>query len=77
LILGDVSDVIKDEQIVAIEFCNRAFEGQVATSDLELLYEIGRACEQHAPSVLDQGKPERCREMALAAARRAIEGCKA
>jgi len=71
LILGDVSEVVENEQIVAVELCNGAFEGQVATRDLELLYEIGRTCEQHAPSVLDQGKPERCREMALAAARRA------
>src|SRR6267154_939745 len=69
LILGDVSEVIKDEQIVTVELCNRAFEGQIATSELELLYEIGRTREQHAPSVLDQGKPERCREMALATAR--------
>src|SRR6266853_1456808 len=55
--------------LVTVELCNRAFEGQIATSDLELLYEIGRTREQHAPSVLDQGKPERCREMALATAR--------
>ena len=38
---------VKDKQIVTVELCNRAFEGEVATSDLELLYEIGRACEQH------------------------------
>jgi hypothetical protein len=41
LILGDVSEVIKDEQIVAIEPGDRMFEGQVATGDLELLDEIG------------------------------------
>src|SRR5260370_34811528 len=68
LILGDVSEVIENEQIVAIELCNRAFESQVATGDLKLLYEIGCAHEQHAPSVLDQAKPEGCREMALPAA---------
>ena len=50
-----------------------AFEGQVAASDLQPLDEIGGAREQHAPSVLDEGEPERCREMALAAAGRAEE----
>src|SRR3954468_22193915 len=73
LILGDVSEVVKDEQIVAIELVDFAFEGQVATGDLELLYEIGCACEQHTPSILDQGKSECCREMALAGAWRAEE----
>jgi len=41
LILGDVSEVVEDQQIVAVEFADCAFEGEVATSDLELLYEIG------------------------------------
>src|SRR6266436_4610790 len=36
LILGDVGDVVEDEQIVAVELGGRAFEGQLATSDLEL-----------------------------------------
>ena len=71
LILGDIGKVIEDEQIVAVELGDRAFEGQLATSDLEPLDEIGGAGEHHAPSILDQGKPERRRQMALAAARRA------
>ena len=51
----------------------RAFESQLATSDLEPLHEISGAGEHHAPSILDQGEPERCRQMALAAARWAEE----
>jgi len=61
LILGDVGDVVEDEQIVAVELGGRAFEGQLATSDLELLHKISGAGKHHAPSILDQGEPERCR----------------
>src|SRR5206468_6501174 len=57
--------------IVAVELGDRAFEWQFATSGLELLHEISGASKQHAPSTLDQSEPERCRQMALAAARRA------
>src|ERR1700741_409150 len=35
----------------------------------DLLHEIGGTGKQHAPSILDQSEPERCRQMALAAAR--------
>ena len=73
LILGDVGEIIEDEQMVAVELGNRGFEGELATSDLEPLHEIGGAGEHHAPSILDQGKPKRCRQMALAAARWAEE----
>jgi len=68
LILGDVGDVVEDEQIVAVELGDSAFECQLATRDLQLLHEISGAGKQHAPSILDQGEPERCRQMALAAA---------
>src|SRR5437763_12503140 len=64
-----IGDVVEDEQIVTVELGDRAFEGQLATSDLEPLHEISGAGEQHAPSILDQGEPERCRQMALAAGR--------
>src|SRR5205814_5537495 len=43
LILGDVGDVVEDEQIVAVELGDRAFECELATSDLELLHQIGGA----------------------------------
>ena len=68
LIFRDVRDVIKDEQIVAVDLGDRVFKRELATSDLEPLYEIGCAREQHAPSILDQGKSKRSREMAFAAA---------
>src|SRR5450631_1288977 len=70
LILGDVGDVVEDKQIVAVELGDHAFEGQFATSNLEPLHEISGADKHHAPPILDQGEPERCRQMALAAARR-------
>src|SRR6516165_1646852 len=55
LIFGDVSEVIEDKQIVAVEFGDRIFKSELATSDLELLYEIGCAREQYAPPILAGG----------------------
>src|SRR5208282_5073442 len=41
LVLGDVSEVIEDEQVEAVQLGDGAFEGQLTTSDLEPLHEIG------------------------------------
>jgi short subunit dehydrogenase-like uncharacterized protein len=45
------------------------FQRQLAPCNLEPLHEIGGASKHHAPAVLDQCETERCRQMALAAAR--------
>ncbi len=71
LVLGDVGDVIKDQQMILVEFSDGAFEGKVSPGQLQLLDEIGGACEQYTPAILDQGKADRRGEMAFAAARRA------
>ena len=71
LILGDIGDVVEDEEIVAVEFAKRAFERQFPPCDLEPFDKIGGASEQDAPAILDKGKSQRRREMALAGARRA------
>src|SRR5260370_28827226 len=71
LILADIDDVIKDQQVILVELGERAFEGELAACNLQALDEIARAHEQHAPSVLDEREPDGCREMALASAGRA------
>ncbi len=71
LILGDVGDVVEDEEVVAVEFGDRAFKRQFAAGDLKPLHKIGGAGEQHPPAVFDEGETERGREMAFAHARRA------
>ena len=70
LILGDVGDVVEDEEIVAVEFGDRVFKRQFAAGDLKPLHKIARASEEHPPAVFDEGETERGREMAFAHAGR-------
>ena len=71
LILGDIGEIVEDQEIEAIEPIDGGLEIELATRHLELLDEIGGAGEEHAPSVLDQGEADGGREMALSAAGRA------
>ena len=41
LVLGDVRKVVEDQEMVAVEFGNGGFKGEVAACDLEPLHEIG------------------------------------
>ena len=68
LILGDVGEIVEDQEVEAVEPVDGGLEVEFAPRDLELLDEIGGAGEQDAPSVLDQGEADGCGEMALAAA---------
>ncbi len=70
LILGDVGEVVEDQQMEFVELGNGGFESEFAAGNLQPLDEIGGAGEQHAPAVFDEGEAERCRQVALAAARR-------
>jgi hypothetical protein len=69
-ILDDVSDVIEDEQVLAVEFGDRGFERQLAPRRLQALDKIGRAGEQDAPSVFDESEPNRRTQVAFPATRR-------
>jgi len=71
LILGDVGDIIEDEQVVAIELGDGGFEGQFLARDLQSLDEIGGAGEQDTIPGFDQRAADSCREMAFADAWRA------
>ena len=71
LVLGEVGEIIENEQVELVELGERALKGEVPTGLLQRLHEVGGAGEQHPVSVLDEGEPYGGREMALAAARRA------
>src|SRR3546814_19125002 len=48
------------------------WSSDVCSSDLlKLLDQLGRAGEQHAPTILDKLQPDGCRQVALSSARRA------
>ena len=59
--------------MILVELGERAFEGELAASDLQTLDEVAGLPEQDAPSVLDEREADRCREMALAGARRSSD----
>jgi len=54
--------------VILVELGDGAFEAEFAACDLQALDEFAGAHEQHAPSVLDESKPDGCCEMALAGA---------
>jgi hypothetical protein len=51
LILGDVGDVVEDQQLVLVELGDGGFEPQLPARHLQPLDEVGGADEQHAPAV--------------------------
>src|SRR5262249_60401302 len=69
LVLGDIGDVIEDQQMEFVELGNGGFESELAAGNLQPLDEISGAGRQHTPAGFDKGKAERCREVALATAR--------
>lgn len=70
LVLGDVDEIVEDEQIELVELGDGGFYLQFVAGDLQLLDEIGGSGEQHPPAVLDQREADGCGEMALSATRR-------
>ena len=58
LVLGDVGEVVEDQQVVAVEFGDGGLERQLPPGDLQPLHEIAGSGEQHAPAVLDQCEAE-------------------
>ena len=60
LVLGDIGDVVENQEVIFVELGDRRFEHEVAPRDLELLNEVGGSGEQHAAAVFDQGEAEGC-----------------
>ena len=68
MILADVDDVIKDEEVILVELGECTFKREFAACDLQALDEIAGAHEQHAPSILDEREADGGCQVALAAA---------
>jgi hypothetical protein len=63
LILGDVGDVVENQEMIFVELGDCRFESEIAQRDLELLDEVCRSGEQHAVTIFDQSQAERGRQM--------------
>ncbi len=55
LIAPRVGEVVEHQQVVAIQPGDGGFQGELLTSRLQALDDVGRAGEQRAVAVLDQG----------------------
>jgi hypothetical protein len=66
LILGDVGEIVEDQEMVLFELGDRGLEREFPSGDLKLLDEIGGSGEENPPSVLDQSQADGRREMRLA-----------
>ncbi len=67
LILADISEVIEDQEMAAVEPVDGGFQRQFAAGDLALLDEVGCAGEQHAPAIFDQRETDGRGEMGFPA----------
>ena len=66
LVLGDIGEVVEDQQVIFVEPGDRRFEAEIATGDLKPLHEVGGFREQDAPALFDQSQAERGRQMRFA-----------
>jgi hypothetical protein len=70
LVLGDIGQVVEDQQVIFVELGDRGFEAEIAARDLKFLHEVGGSGEQHAPALFHQGQAERGRQVRLSSAGR-------
>ena len=66
LVLGDIGQVVEDQQVIFVELGDRGFEAEIAARDLEFLHEVGGSSEQHPPALFYQSQAERGRQMRFA-----------
>ena len=67
LVLGNIGEVVEDQQVIFVELVDRGFEAEIASCELEPLNEIGGASKENTVAVLDQREAQGGREMGLAA----------
>jgi hypothetical protein len=67
LILGDVGEIVEDQQVILVEFGDCRFEEEIAPRDLEFPHEVRSPGEQRAPAVFDQGEAESRRQVRFSA----------
>ncbi len=63
LILGDVGEIVEDQQMIFVELVDRGFESEVASRGLQSLDEIRRSREENAPAAFDERQAERRRQV--------------
>ena len=63
--LGDVCDVIEDDQVELVEYCDGAFECEVDARQLQLLDQIGGSGEEGSVSALDESQSDGGGKMAF------------
>ena len=68
LILGDIGEVVEDEELESVEASEQVGEGEVASGALHLLHEVGGAGEEDAVTVFDEGASDGGGEVAFAGA---------
>ena len=73
LVFSDVAKVVKDKAVDAIEFGQQGGQGEVASSSLESLDEVGGAGEKDAVSGFDESVTDGGGDVAFAAAAAAKE----
>ncbi len=44
LILGDIGEIVEDQQMIFVEFGDRGLEEEIAARDLKFLHEVRRVC---------------------------------
>jgi len=71
--LGDLGDIVEDQQLVLVELGDGGLEPQLPARHLQPLDEVCGAHEQHALTALNESQTGCCRKMALAPAGRAKE----
>ena len=68
MVLMNIGEIIKDQQVVSVEFSDRRLELQSLSCGLEPLDDISGAGEQHAIAILDQCAADGRRAVTLARA---------
>src|SRR6202453_3807736 len=62
LILGDIVQIVEDQEMVFFELGDGGLEREFPSGDLKLLDEIGGGGKENPPSILDQGQADgRCK----------------
>ena len=70
VVLGNVGEVIENDQMVFVEARDGGHESKFAASDLQFLDQICGLGEEHAPSILDEAKADGGSQMGFSAAGR-------
>ena len=66
LVFMGIGDVIEDDQVEPIQFCQGGLEDEITTGDLKLLHQIAGSGVEDAVPRLDQGMADGTQDVGLA-----------